>query len=234
MEKVTDLASKKAAVIFTKSSCCMCHSIKALFYELGASPAIHELDKDSSGREMEWALQHLGCSPSVPAVFIGGRCVGSAKDVISLHVNGSLKQKLIEAGAIWFYTLFKCDQNIELQLVQRSVEQSGIYLRKNLDMDKITRMISENGVVIFSKSTCCLSYAVNILFQGLGVTPLVHEIDQDPDGREMENALLRMGCNGPVPAVFISGRLMGSTHEVMSLHLKGSLTPLLKPYQPVA
>ncbi|KAK3041458.1 hypothetical protein RJ639_000435 [Escallonia herrerae] len=178
MEKVTDLASKKAAVIFTKSSCCMCHSIKALFYELGASPAIHELDKDSSGREMEWALQRLGCSPSVPAVFIGGRC--------------------------------------------------------NLDMDKIMRMASENGVVIFSKSTCCLSYAVNILFQGLGVTPLVHEIDQDPDGREMENALLRMGCNGPVPAVFISGKLMGSTHEVMSLHLSGSLTPLLKPYQHVA
>ncbi|XAR61285.1 Thioredoxin-disulfide reductase [Bertholletia excelsa] len=102
MDKIRDLASKKAAVIFTKSSCCMCHSIKSLFYELGASPAIHELDQDSCGREMERALQKLGCNPSVPAVFIGGKFVGSARDVISLHVDGTLKQKLIDAGAIWF------------------------------------------------------------------------------------------------------------------------------------
>ncbi|KAE8009583.1 hypothetical protein FH972_006014 [Carpinus fangiana] len=103
MERVTDLASKKAAVIFTKSSCCMCHSIKQLFYELGASPAIHELDQYADGREMEYALRGLqGRNPSVPAVFIGGKYVGSAKDIISLHVDGSLKQKLIDARAIWF------------------------------------------------------------------------------------------------------------------------------------
>uniref|UniRef100_M4CU23 Glutaredoxin domain-containing protein n=1 Tax=Brassica campestris TaxID=3711 RepID=M4CU23_BRACM len=74
MERIRDLSSKTAAVIFTKSSCCMCHSIKTLFYELGASPAIHELDKDSEGREMERALRALGSSnPAVPAVFVGGR-----------------------------------------------------------------------------------------------------------------------------------------------------------------
>ncbi|KAK9281062.1 hypothetical protein L1049_003955 [Liquidambar formosana] len=102
MDRVNYLASKRAAVIFTKSTCCMCHSIKALFYELGASPAIHELDAEASGREMEWALRGLGCNPSVPAVFIGGKFFGSAKDVISSHVDGSLKQRLIDARAIWF------------------------------------------------------------------------------------------------------------------------------------
>lgn len=102
MDRVKDLASKKAAVIFTKSSCFMCHSIKSLFYELGASPAIHELDHDPRGREMEWALKALGCDSSVPAVFIGGRYVGSARDILSLHLDGTLKQMLIEAKAIWF------------------------------------------------------------------------------------------------------------------------------------
>lgn len=102
MERVRDLASKKAAVIFTKSTCCMCHSIKALFYDLGASPAVHELDQDAGGKDMERALRGLGCTPCVPAVFIGGEYVGSAKDVFSLHVDGSLKQKLITAKAIWF------------------------------------------------------------------------------------------------------------------------------------
>ncbi|CAI0446082.1 unnamed protein product [Linum tenue] len=79
----------------------MCHSIKQLFYELGASPAIHELDREAHGRELEWALRSLGC-PAVPAVFIGGRFVGSAKEILSLHLDGSLKQMLIHANAIWF------------------------------------------------------------------------------------------------------------------------------------
>ncbi|GFZ04627.1 glutaredoxin family protein [Actinidia rufa] len=95
-------------------------------------------------------------------------------------------------------------------------------------MDKVMRLASENGVMIFSKSTCCLCYAVNVLFQEIRVSPYVHEIDQDPEGREMEKALLRMGYN--VPAVFIGGKLIGSTNEVMSLHLRGSLVDLLKPY----
>ncbi|KAF5731479.1 glutaredoxin-C11 [Tripterygium wilfordii] len=102
MDRVRELASMKAAVIFTKSSCCMSHSIKTLFYDLGASPAIHELDREARGKEMERALQSLGCNPTVPAVFIGGRFVGSARDVISLHLDGSLKQKLKDANAIWF------------------------------------------------------------------------------------------------------------------------------------
>ncbi|MFS7930895.1 putative thioredoxin-disulfide reductase [Helianthus anomalus] len=99
MDRVKDLASKSAAVIFTKSTCCMCHSIKAMFYDLGASPAVYEVDHDA---DMEWALRRLGRNPAFPAVFVGGKYVGSAKDVISLHVDGTLKQKLIEAKAIWF------------------------------------------------------------------------------------------------------------------------------------
>ncbi|XP_054806336.1 glutaredoxin-C11-like [Prosopis cineraria] len=92
MNRVRDLASNKAAVIFIKSSCCMCHSIKQLFYELGVSLAVHELDIDAYGREMARALRGMGCNPSVLAMFFGGKFVGSVKDIISLHVDGSLKQ----------------------------------------------------------------------------------------------------------------------------------------------
>ncbi|KAK9281818.1 hypothetical protein L1049_004724 [Liquidambar formosana] len=98
-------------------------------------------------------------------------------------------------------------------------------------MEKVMRLASDKGVVIFSKSSCCMCYAVTILFQELGVSPVKHEIDQDPEGREMEKALSRLGCNAPVPAVFIDGKLVGSTNEVMSLHLSGKLLPMLKPYQ---
>ena len=98
-------------------------------------------------------------------------------------------------------------------------------------MDKVLGLASDQGVVIFIKSTCCLCYTVKILFQEIGVDPLVYEIDHDPEGREMEKALAKMGCSSPVPAVFIGGKLLGSTNEVMSLHLSGSLNQMLKPYQ---
>lgn len=79
----------------------MCHAVKTLFYELGVSPAIHELDEDPRGREMERALIALGFSPSVPAVFIGGQLVDSTNTIMSLHLNGSLVPMLKQAGAIW-------------------------------------------------------------------------------------------------------------------------------------
>ncbi|GMJ14064.1 hypothetical protein like AT3G21460 [Hibiscus trionum] len=101
MDRIARLASQKAVVIFSKSSCCMCHAIKRLFYEQGVSPAIYELDEDIRGKEMERALMRLGCNPTVPAVFIGGRFVGSANSVMTLHLNGSLKNLLKNAGALW-------------------------------------------------------------------------------------------------------------------------------------
>ncbi|XP_010241641.1 PREDICTED: monothiol glutaredoxin-S10-like [Nelumbo nucifera] len=101
MDMITKLASQNAAVIFSKSSCCMSHATKRLFYELGVSPAIHELDQDYRGRDMELALLRLGCNPAVPTVFIGGKFVGSTQKVMSLHLDGSLVPMLKAAGAIW-------------------------------------------------------------------------------------------------------------------------------------
>ncbi|XP_077239874.1 glutaredoxin-C1-like [Tasmannia lanceolata] len=102
MEMVLRLASQKAAVIFSTSSCCMCHAIKRVFCKLGVNPTIYELDEDSKGREMEKALNCLlGRGPSVPVVFIGGKLIGSTDNVMSLNLSGHLIPKLKEAGTIW-------------------------------------------------------------------------------------------------------------------------------------
>ncbi|XP_043708256.1 monothiol glutaredoxin-S11-like [Telopea speciosissima] len=98
-------------------------------------------------------------------------------------------------------------------------------------MEKVIRLASEKGVVMFSKSSCCMCYTVETLFHELCVNPMIHELDHDPEGREMERALMRMGCSAPVPTVFIGGKLMGSTNEIMSLHLNGTLARLIGPYQ---
>ncbi|XAR55956.1 Thioredoxin-disulfide reductase [Bertholletia excelsa] len=97
-------------------------------------------------------------------------------------------------------------------------------------MDRLTSLASENWVVIFCKSTCCLCSALNILFQKIGVNLGVYEINHDSEGRETENALVRLvGLQFTCPTMFIGGKLVGSTNKIMSFHLSGFLIPLLKP-----
>ncbi|KAI0510396.1 hypothetical protein KFK09_010997 [Dendrobium nobile] len=103
MDGVMALASQRAVVIFSDSSCCMCHSVKELFIgQLGVNPAIYELDEDPKGKEIEKTLARmLQSSSPLPAVFIGGKLVGPTDRIMSLHLSGKLVPLLRDAGAIW-------------------------------------------------------------------------------------------------------------------------------------
>ncbi|GJN34830.1 hypothetical protein PR202_gb23528 [Eleusine coracana subsp. coracana] len=96
--------------------------------------------------------------------------------------------------------------------------------------DRLTELsMEEKAVVIFTKSQCSMSHAVTSLFSNYGVSAMVHELDKDPQGREMERELARLiGRLPAIPAVFVGGKLIGSTNRVMSLHLAGNLIPMLK------
>lgn len=101
MDRVARMVTERPVVIFSKSSCCMSHTIKTLFSDFGVNPNVHELDEIQRGREIEAALISRGCSPAVPAVFIGGELVGGANEVMSLHLKRSLIPMLRKAGALW-------------------------------------------------------------------------------------------------------------------------------------
>jgi glutaredoxin 3 len=102
MERITELAAQRPVVIFSKSSCCMCHTVMRLFRDLGVNPMVVELDEDPRGKEIDKALARLlGCNPAVPAVFIGSRLVGSTDKVMSLHLSGKLVALLHNAGGLW-------------------------------------------------------------------------------------------------------------------------------------
>ncbi|XP_041004223.1 glutaredoxin-C1-like [Juglans microcarpa x Juglans regia] len=102
LELIERLASENAVVIFSMSTCCMCHAIKRLFCGMGVNPTVHELDEDPRGKDMERALMRLlGNSSAVPVVFIGGKLVGAMDRVMASHINGSLVPLLKEAGALW-------------------------------------------------------------------------------------------------------------------------------------
>ncbi|KVI02419.1 glutaredoxin-C1 [Cynara cardunculus var. scolymus] len=96
-------------------------------------------------------------------------------------------------------------------------------------LERIERLASENAVVIFSVSSCCMCHAIKRLFCGMGVNPTVYELDQEPFGKDMEKALMRLlGTSSPVPVVFVGGKLVGAMDRVMASHINGSLVPLLK------
>ncbi|KAK7284688.1 hypothetical protein RJT34_19438 [Clitoria ternatea] len=101
MDVLTTLTADRPVVIFSKSTCSMTHTVKALICSFGANPAVIDVDKMPSGQQVERALLQLGCRPSVPAVFIGQQFIGGADQVISLNVQNKLVQLLLRARAIF-------------------------------------------------------------------------------------------------------------------------------------
>ncbi|CAI9774313.1 unnamed protein product [Fraxinus pennsylvanica] len=101
MDAVMRLTTEKPVVIFSKSSCCICHSIKTLICSFGANPTIYELDELPNGQQLETALQASGPRPTIPTVFIGQELTGGANEIMSLHVKGKLVPLLKKAKAIW-------------------------------------------------------------------------------------------------------------------------------------
>ncbi|KAG6593951.1 Monothiol glutaredoxin-S2, partial [Cucurbita argyrosperma subsp. sororia] len=95
-------------------------------------------------------------------------------------------------------------------------------------METVNKLVSDRPVVVFSKNSCCMSHTVKSLLCDFGVNPTVYELDELPGGHEIEQALIRIGCSPAVPVVFIGDQLIGGANEVMSLHLKRNLIPMLR------
>ncbi|KAL5561542.1 hypothetical protein UlMin_031289 [Ulmus minor] len=87
---IASLVGERPVAIFSRSSCCISHSIKTLFYNFGANPTIYELDEIPNGHQI-----------GVPVVCIGHKLMGGTTAVMSLHVHSQLVPMLIRARAIW-------------------------------------------------------------------------------------------------------------------------------------
>jgi glutaredoxin 3 len=94
-DKIQRLISENPLIIFTRSSCCMCHVMKRLLSTIGVHPTVIELDEDEIG-----ALDSDGSGASAPTVFIGGSRVGGLESLVALHLGGHLVPKLVQVGAL--------------------------------------------------------------------------------------------------------------------------------------
>ncbi|KAE8646328.1 hypothetical protein Csa_016873 [Cucumis sativus] len=96
-----------------------------------------------------------------------------------------------------------------------------------MDMNAVKGLVAEKPVVIFSRSQCSMSYTVKTLISSFGANPTVYELDEIPNGHQIETLLLQLGCQPCVPAIFIGQKLIGGARELMSLQVRNELMPLL-------
>ncbi|KAK1558430.1 hypothetical protein Q3G72_002219 [Acer saccharum] len=94
--------------------------------------------------------------------------------------------------------------------------------------ETVKKTVSENPVVVYSKTWCSYSSEVKSLFKRLGVLPMVIELDEmGPQGPQLQKVLERLTGQHTVPNVFIGGKHIGGCTDTVKLYRKGELEPLL-------
>ncbi|CAJ1913869.1 unnamed protein product [Cylindrotheca closterium] len=118
----------------------------------------------------------------------------------------------------------------ELRL-QKSNQQPKVTYRSfsTSDLsDKISSIVSENKVVVFSKTYCPFCSATKQLFKGMGVDAEVIELDEMANGGAMQAALTKLSGQRTVPNVFINGEHLGGNDDTQAAKRSGKLEAMLK------
>lgn len=97
-KRIERLIRENQVIIFSKKSCCMCHTMKRLLNTLRVNPTVIELEED------EMSTSSLPAQDSRngvwPVVYIGGRRIGGLESLMTLHLSGELILKLREVGVL--------------------------------------------------------------------------------------------------------------------------------------
>ncbi|WCJ21026.1 Glutaredoxin [Euphorbia peplus] len=98
--KAKELVASNPVVVYSKTFCPYCVSVKKLFDQLGAKYVAVELNSQNDGDEIQSALAEWTGQRTVPNVFIGGKHIGGCDSTTNMHKQGKLVPLLTEAGAI--------------------------------------------------------------------------------------------------------------------------------------
>ncbi|KAL6551474.1 hypothetical protein OROGR_007628 [Orobanche gracilis] len=100
LSKAKEIVSTNPVVVFSKTYCPFCVTVKELLTKLGAAFKAVELDTENDGSEIQAALGEWTGQRTVPNVFIGGEHIGGCDATTNLHNKGELVPKLTEAKAL--------------------------------------------------------------------------------------------------------------------------------------
>ncbi|KAL8208309.1 hypothetical protein R6Q57_007721 [Mikania cordata] len=122
----------------------------------------------------------------------------------------------------------RSDCGVRLELTPTTNSPLAIDISESTEM-RIQRLITENPVIIFSRSACCMCHVMKRLLSSLGVHPTVIELEEDEIGALSASQQDGEGADetAVAPAVFIGGDRIGGLESLVGLHLSGHLVPKL-------
>ncbi|KAI8018342.1 hypothetical protein LOK49_LG04G03634 [Camellia lanceoleosa] len=100
LPKAKVLGSSNPVVVFSKSCCRFCVSVKKLLTDIGATYKVIELDAESDGDDVQSALLEWTGQRTVPNVFVGGNHIGGCDKTMAMHKEGKLVPLLTQVGAV--------------------------------------------------------------------------------------------------------------------------------------
>ncbi|XP_030310817.1 glutaredoxin 2 isoform X1 [Calypte anna] len=98
-------------------------------------------------------------------------------------------------------------------------------------VNQIQDIISDNCVVIFSKTTCGYCKMAKTLFESMNVNYTAIELDMNTNGSQFQDILEQMTGGRTVPRVFVNGTFIGGATDTQRLHDEGKLLPLVHQCQ---
>lgn len=103
----------------------------------------------------------------------------------------------------------------------------GIRMMSASPMEFAKAEISNNKIVVFSKSFCPFCKKTKALLGDKEVDFKVYELNEMDDGAEIQDALLEISGQKTVPNVFINGEHIGGNSDMQDADSSGKLDELL-------
>ncbi|KAK5656856.1 hypothetical protein OQA88_4404 [Cercophora sp. LCS_1] len=86
---------------------------------------------------------------------------------------------------------------------------------------KVQQLIDDNGVVVFSKSYCPYCQNSKRILDGYGAKYAAYELNQEQDGADLQDALLKITGQRTVPNIFIGKQHIGGNSDLEAVVGKG-------------
>ncbi|KFQ30832.1 hypothetical protein N332_05976, partial [Mesitornis unicolor] len=110
-------------------------------------------------------------------------------------------------------------------------QPASVGLSNDGAVNQIQDIISDNCVVIFSKTTCPYCKRAKELFENMNINYTAVELDMITNGSQFQDVLEQMTGARTVPRVFVNGTFVGGATDTLRLHEEGRLIPLIHQCQ---
>ncbi|EOA15635.1 hypothetical protein CARUB_v10005878mg [Capsella rubella] len=154
------------------------------------------------------------------------KLASSFLDPIPSVSSSSYSFSLISVGSPLKRTSLKQTCSVSIRAMSSSSSSAASFGSRM--EENIKKTVTENTVVVYSKSWCSYCTEVKILFKRLGVQPLVIELDElGAQGPQLQKVLERLTGQHTVPNVFVGGKHVGGCTDTVKLNRKGDLELML-------